>query len=94
MSETRIALVTGASRGIGQAIARELGASGLDVVGTATSSEGAARIEADLRQHCGRGSGRVLNVTDPDSVQGGDGGLAGEVVELLFLRARLQMVNA
>ncbi len=69
MSETRIALVTGASRGIGQAIARELGASGLHVVGTATSSEGAARIEADLQQHCGRGSGRVLNVTDPDSVQ-------------------------
>jgi 3-oxoacyl-[acyl-carrier protein] reductase len=68
MSETRIALVTGESRGIGQAIARELSTSGYFVVGTATSPAGAERIEADLRQHAGRGLGRVLDVTDPASV--------------------------
>lgn len=69
MSEARIALVTGASRGIGQSIARELAARGMTVVGTATSTEGAARIEADLRTHGGNGFGQVLNVTDPASVQ-------------------------
>ena len=69
MSEARIALVTGASRGIGQAIARELAARGMIVIGTATSAEGAARIEADLRAQGGNGFGHVLNVTDPASVQ-------------------------
>jgi len=69
MSEARIALVTGASRGIGQAIARELAARGMIVIGTATSAEGAARIEADLRAHGGNGCGHMLNVTDPASVQ-------------------------
>lgn len=69
MSEARIALITGASRGIGQAIARELATRGMMVIGTATSAEGAARIEADLRAHGGNGFGQVLNVTDPASVQ-------------------------
>lgn len=69
MSEARIALVTGASRGIGQSIARELAARGMTVIGTATSAEGAARIEADLRARGGNGFGQVLNVTDPASVQ-------------------------
>ncbi|MGB2942053.1 MAG: 3-oxoacyl-ACP reductase FabG [Candidatus Macondimonas sp.] len=69
MNEARIALVTGASRGIGQAIARELGARGMIVIGTATSAEGAARIEADLRAQGGNGFGHVLNVTDPASVE-------------------------
>jgi len=69
MSEARIALVTGASRGIGQAIAHELAARGMTVIGTATSIEGAARIEADLRAQGGSGFGHVLNVTDPASVQ-------------------------
>ncbi|MES1993865.1 MAG: 3-oxoacyl-ACP reductase FabG [Pseudomonadota bacterium] len=69
MSEARIALVTGASRGIGQAIARELAARGMIVIGTATSAEGAARIEAHLRAQGGNGFGHVLNVTDPASVQ-------------------------
>ena len=69
MSEPRIALVTGASRGIGQAIAHELAARGMTVIGTATSTDGAARIEADLRAQGGSGFGHVLNVTDPASVQ-------------------------
>ena len=51
----KVALVTGASRGIGHAIAQELGRQGANVVGTATSAEGAAKVP---------GIGRVLNVRD------------------------------
>ena len=54
----QIALVTGATRGIGAAIAHELKAKGFTVIGTATSAEGAAKISATGVQ------GEVLNVTD------------------------------
>jgi 3-oxoacyl-[acyl-carrier protein] reductase len=57
-----IALVTGASRGIGAAIADELAQRGATVIGTATSESGAAAIGERLAAH--GGSGRVLNVTD------------------------------
>ena len=61
----KIALVTGASRGIGRAIALELAARGAIVVGTATTDAGAADIGAVLAAHGGRGV--VLNVTDAAS---------------------------
>jgi 3-oxoacyl-[acyl-carrier protein] reductase len=61
-------LVTGASRGIGRAIALELGARGATVAGTATSEEGAQAISEALSKHAIRGSGRVLNVTSTDSI--------------------------
>jgi len=60
-----IALVTGASRGIGRAIADQLVADGFYVIGTATSAPGADAISARLGA---QGEGRVLNVTDAESV--------------------------
>lgn len=68
MAETKIALVTGASRGIGAAIAEKLGRAGFVVVGTATSVNGAAQIDERLKAAAIRGRGMVLDVTDADSV--------------------------
>ena len=58
----KIALVTGASRGIGKAIAKALAEQGAVVVGTATSEQGAEGITKELEAFGGRGV--VLNVTD------------------------------
>ena len=68
MLEGEIALVTGASRGIGQAIALALGEAGAAVAGTATTEAGAAAITETLQTHGCRGVGLVLNVTDQASV--------------------------
>lgn len=64
-----IALVTGASRGIGQAIARELGRWSATVIGTATTDAGAEAITQDLRHREFKGRGLRLDVTDPISVE-------------------------
>ena len=66
--DNEIALVTGASRGIGQAIALELGRSGAVVVGTATSESGAQAIEQTLKDNGVKGAGMVLDVNDPAAV--------------------------
>lgn len=66
--ENEIAFVTGASRGIGQAIALELAAQGATVIGTATSEKGAAAISDYLQQQA-KGTGMVLDVTDQASVE-------------------------
>lgn len=67
--EGQVALVTGASRGIGQAIALELAALGATVIGTATSVAGAETISADLRGAGGKGEGCVLEVRDAAQVE-------------------------
>ena len=64
-----IALVTGASRGIGRAIALELGRQGATVIGTATSPAGAQAIGEALAGASIKGTGKVLDVTDPDSIE-------------------------
>ncbi|NAS63788.1 3-oxoacyl-ACP reductase FabG, partial [Pseudomonas syringae pv. actinidiae] len=64
----KVALVTGASRGIGQAIALELGRNGAVVVGTATSESGAERISATFKENGIEGFGLMLDVCDAESV--------------------------
>ncbi|MFT3931366.1 MAG: 3-oxoacyl-ACP reductase FabG [Spongiibacteraceae bacterium] len=64
----KVALVTGASRGIGRAIAEALGKQGLTVIGTATTESGAQAIDARLREAGINGAGIALNVTDSAAV--------------------------
>ena len=66
---TKLALVTGASRGIGKAIAIELASTGLQVIGTATSSEGAIRISSYLSGMKIPGMGMKVDVADDSSVE-------------------------
>jgi 3-oxoacyl-[acyl-carrier protein] reductase len=66
--EGQVALVTGASRGIGAAIALELAKQGLKVVGTATTQEGASKVHSALAAYAGC-SGHVLDVTDGAAVE-------------------------
>lgn len=66
--EGKVALVTGASRGIGAAIATSLGQSGATIVGTATSDSGAEAISARLKGRGFSGRGAKLNVNDVESI--------------------------
>ena len=66
--QSKVALVTGASRGIGAAIAETLGLAGYTVVGTATSQSGADTICERFKSSDINGAGMVLNVTDVESI--------------------------
>ena len=66
----KTALVTGATRGIGQAVARMLAEQGAFVVGTATTAEGASAISAYFEHNRLEGEGMVLDVTCQESVDG------------------------
>ena len=68
MPDKTIALVTGASRGIGRAIATRLGADGMTVIGTATSDGGAEAISAYFKEAGIEGEGMKLDVSDAESV--------------------------
>jgi 3-oxoacyl-[acyl-carrier protein] reductase len=68
MFDDEIALVTGASRGIGRAIADALGAQGATVIGTATTEPGAQAIGERLRAAGYKGRGMVLDVTEQESI--------------------------
>ncbi|HRD33869.1 MAG TPA: 3-oxoacyl-ACP reductase FabG [Rhodocyclaceae bacterium] len=73
--EGQVALVTGASRGIGRAVAIALGKAGAVVVGTATSAAGAADIEAALAAEAIEGAGLALDVTDSQACEAAIGAL-------------------
>ena len=68
MLNGKLVLVTGASRGIGQAIALTLGEAGATVIGTATSEVGANNISKILEDKNIHGKGMILNVTDNDQI--------------------------
>ena len=63
-----IALVTGASRGIGQAIALAVGQAGAKVIGTATTPAGAEKLTQTLQEQSITGQGQVLDITDMESI--------------------------
>ena len=89
MLENEVALVTGASRGIGHTIALTLGGAGARVIGTSTSVEGAARLSATLASHGCNGRGAVLDAGDAASVDALMGELegAGELPTILINNA-------
>ena len=69
MLENQIALVTGASRGIGQGIVLELGKQGATVIGTATTDNGARTISTYLAKAGIKGAGMALNVNDGEAIE-------------------------
>lgn len=85
MLQNQIALVTGASRGIGQAIALELGRQGVTVIGTGTTEDGARNIDCFLKEAGLKGTGIALNVNNFAQVEGVIKAVQGEFGEIAIL---------
>jgi len=85
MLTDKIALVTGATRGIGRATALELGKAGATVIGTATSAEGAEKISAYLAEAGVKGRGMVLEVRDAAQVDAALSGIEKEFGAITIL---------
>lgn len=83
--EGKVALVTGASRGIGQAIALELGQQGAVIIGTSTTQAGADGIQQRLTAASVKGAGVVLNVNDARQTESAVAGIQGQFGDIAIL---------
>ncbi len=93
--EGKVALVTGASRGIGKAIALGIAEAGTQVIGTATTDKGAESITAYFKQAGLKGLGRALNVTDRDVLNDFIASIKSEfgIIEILVNNAAVTRDN-